>query len=153
MNTLSFEDRLRSAFKPTERSVIGLVDDLLGLCQEQGLQLDWNVDHCRVRTIGNGPRESTQISIPRYVFRAILARLAVLCNERTPNSVSPYRGEGELAVQTNPPTVLRVAFANTPGEQRFEIELAATADDGANGADASKGFEANAGSKRHELSG
>src|SRR5262249_42440604 len=35
--------------------------------------------------------------------------------------VSPYRGEAELAIRTEPPTVFRVAFTNTPGEQRLEV--------------------------------
>jgi hypothetical protein len=66
-------------------------------------------------------KESTDVPLPKSVFRAILARLAALCNERTPNSVSPYRGEGECSVGTNPPVVFRVAFVNTPGEQRLEV--------------------------------
>jgi hypothetical protein len=122
MNDVSpFEERLESMFEPTRRGVLGLVDDLLGLCREQGLQLDWQAGRCRVRPIGAEPQESIEIPLSKSVFRAMVARMAALCNERAPNSVSPYGGEGELALGTNPPTVLRVVFTNTPGEQTVEV--------------------------------
>ena len=122
MNNLPpLSERVRRAFEPTQDGVVGLVDGLLGLCREQGLQLDWQADRCRVRPLGGRPEESTEIPLPKSVFRAILARMAALCNERVPGSVSPYGGEGELSVGTDPPTVLRVAFTNTPGEQKLEV--------------------------------
>jgi hypothetical protein len=135
------QERLQKAFMPGPRGVVGLVDDLLGLCREQGLQLDWRVDHCRVLPLGADavPRESIEIPLPKSVFRAILARIAALCNERTPNSVSPYGGEGELSVSANPRTVFRVQFTNAPGEQRLEVRRlvddigGATDDDASNG--------------------
>src|SRR5208282_5382429 len=57
----------------------------------------------------------------KSVFRAILARVAVLCNERSPNSVSPYGGQGEVSVGADPAMTFRVEFANTPDEQRLEL--------------------------------
>ncbi len=126
MNNVSpSSERLQKAFEPTRRGVVGLVDDLLGLCREHGLQLDWQANNCRVRPLGAELHGSTEIPLEKSVFRAILARLAALCNERTPNSVSPYGGEGELSVRTNPPTVFRVAFTNTPSEQRLEVRRSA----------------------------
>lgn len=122
MNQASlFPDRIRKAFEPTKRGFVGLVENLLDLCREQGLQFDWRADRCLVRSLGAEPRESAEIPLPKSVFRAILARLAVLCNERAPNSVSPYGGEGEVSVDTSPPTVFRVAFTNTPEEQGLEV--------------------------------
>ena len=53
----------------------------------------------------------------KSVFRAILARLAALCNERSPGSVSVYGGQGEVLVGDNPLKLLRISFANTPDEQ------------------------------------
>ena len=116
-------ERLQRAFTPTSGGVLGIVDALLELCRERGLQLDWHPNQCRVRPLGTEPQEAIEISVPKSAFRAILARVAALCNERTPNSVSPYGGEGELSIGTNPPTVLRVAFTNTPDEQRLEVSL------------------------------
>jgi hypothetical protein len=122
MNDLSpFPERLRRAFEPTPRGVVGLVDNLLDLCRQQGLQLHWQANRCLVRPLGAEPQELAELPLPKSVFRAILARIASLCNERTPNSVSPYGGEGELSVGTGPPTVFRVAFTNTPGEQGLEV--------------------------------
>jgi hypothetical protein len=134
-----FSERLQEAFEPTRRGVVGLVDDLLGLCREQGLQLDWRADRCRVRPLGARPQESTEILLPKSVFRAILARMAALCNERIPDSVSPYGGEGELSVGTDQPTIFRVSFTNTVGEQRLEVKRLTDHENGATDDDASEG--------------
>lgn len=117
----AFAESIHKAFRPTPRAVVGLVDDLLGLCREQELVLDWHDDHCRVRTIDVDPEETVEAPLAKAVFRAVLARLAALCNERHPGSVSPYGGEGELTVGTNPPIVCRVVFTNTPSEQRVQL--------------------------------
>lgn len=122
MSTASqLSDLIQSAFRPTPRGVVGLVDHLLRLCREQRLELHWQLDRCRVHPIGRGPEEVIDVPLGNSVFRAILARIAALCNERVPNSVSPYGGKGELAVGASPSTVFRVVFANTPSEQRLEL--------------------------------
>jgi hypothetical protein len=122
MNSLPhYPEWLQRALQPTERGVVGLVEDLLGACREGGVRLDWRADRCQVRPLGAGPQESTEAPLPKSVFRAILARMAALCNERSPNSVSPYGGEGDVSVGADPPTLLHVAFANTPGEQWLEV--------------------------------
>jgi hypothetical protein len=110
----------RSLVPPT-RGVAGLVDDLLSVWQEHALQLDWQPDRCRVRVAGGDWDEVPDVGLRRSVFRAVLARVAVLCNERSPNSVSPYGGQGELSLGTSPPAVFRVTFANTPAEQKLEL--------------------------------
>jgi hypothetical protein len=112
---------VRHVFRPTQRGVVGLVDDLLGLCREQELQLDWHADQCRVRAIGEESEESIEVALPKSVFRAILARLAALCNERNPGSASPYGGEGELTAGVDPDTLYRVVFTNTPDSQRVHL--------------------------------
>ncbi len=122
MNTTS---QLSEAFCNTlanpGRGVVGLVDDLLRLCQEKGLQLDWQADCFRIRVLANGLDEIIDKPLRKSVFRAILAHLAALCNERSPNSVSPYGGQGELSVGANPAAVFRVSFANTPDEQWLKL--------------------------------
>jgi hypothetical protein len=130
---------VRGAFEPTGGGVVGLVDALLDHCPEQGLQLDWQADRCRVRRLGVRPQESTEIPLPKSVFRAVLARMAALCNERIPDSVSPHGGEGELSIGIERPTVFRVAFTNTPGEQRLEVRRLETRENGETAGDA---FEA-----------
>jgi hypothetical protein len=94
------------------------------------LQLAWHANRCQVRPLGTGPQESAEVPLPKSVFRAIVARIAALCNERSPYSVSPYGGEGELSLGTDPLVVFRVAFANTPGEQRLEVRRKADEKDG-----------------------
>ncbi|MGC8641953.1 MAG: hypothetical protein ACP5XB_18965 [Isosphaeraceae bacterium] len=120
-NISSFPEQLRAIFKPTRRGVAGLVDDLLFLCQEQGIQLEWQANRCRVRALGNGHEEVIEVPLSKSVVRAILARIATLCDERTPNSVSPYGGEGQVSASTHPATAYHVAFTNTPGEQKLEV--------------------------------
>jgi hypothetical protein len=120
-NPPPFEDLIRPVFSPTQRGVAGLVDDLLRICRDRGLQLDWHAGQCRIRSIGVVPEEAIEVPLPRSVFRAILARLAALCDERGPGSVSPYGGEGELAVGVAPVILCAVTFTNTPGEQRVQL--------------------------------
>ena len=102
--------------------MVGLVDDLLQLCSTQGLEVDWHANLCRVRSVAVEPEESIRLPIPHSVFRAALARLAALCNEQKPGSVSPYGGDGELTVVGDDhPTVCRVAFTNTPSTQHVRL--------------------------------
>jgi hypothetical protein len=120
-NPSPFLDRIRQVFRPTQRGVVGLVDDLLGSCQKQELQLDWHDGQCRVRAIGAEPEESIEVPVSKSVFRAVLARLAALCNERKPASVSPYGGKGELTIGVDRATICSVAFTNTPDTQHLRL--------------------------------
>ena len=132
-NSLSPTDRLRHALVAPTRGVLGLVDDLLTISREQSLRLDWQADHCRVRLAGDGLEDALEVPLRKSVFRAALARIAVLCNEHNPNSVSPYGGQGELSIGTAPATVFRVAFANTPDEQSLELVRVSSSEAGLNG--------------------
>lgn len=122
MNTPSTSSELlRHALTTPTRGVLGLVDDLLAVSREHGIQLDWKADHCRVRFRGGGPPEWIEVPLRKSVVRAALARIAVLCNQWKPNSVSPYGGQGELLVDPDSTTAMRVAFVNTPDEQSLEL--------------------------------
>jgi hypothetical protein len=114
-------DAFRRVLRSPTRGVTGLVDDLLALCRDHGLQIDWQADRCRLRSSGGDWEELTDAPLRKSAFRAILARVAVLCNERLPNSVSPYGGQGELSVSAAPAATFRVKFANTAAEQRLEL--------------------------------
>jgi hypothetical protein len=120
-NHLSFAAGFAQICQPTERGVVGLVDDLLQLSQHWDIELDWHAGRCRARCLYAAPAESVDLPLSRPIFRAVLARLAALCNERRPDSVSPYGGSGELTVSTDPPAVRRVVFANTTGEARAQL--------------------------------
>jgi hypothetical protein len=119
--TSQLSGTLRSALEQPTRGVVGLVDDLLRLCPEQGLRLDWEADHCWIRSLAGDSDELLDLPLRKSVFRAILARVAALCNERSPGSVSPYGGRGELLVGADPPTVVRVDFANTADDHRLDL--------------------------------
>src|SRR5437016_3972082 len=111
MSTASqVSDELRRALVHPTRGVAGLVEDLLAMCQKHGLQLDWQADRCRARSFGGDWEELVDVPLRKSVFRAILARVATLCNEQTPDSVSPYGGQAELSVGANPPSVFRITF-------------------------------------------
>jgi hypothetical protein len=119
--TFLLSGTLRSALEQAPLGVVGLVDDLLRLCPEQGLRLAWEGDRCRVNPLAGGSEEVLDRPLRKSVFRAILARVAALCNERSPNSVSPYGGQGELSYGADPPATFRVKFTNTTDEQKLEL--------------------------------
>src|SRR5262245_21525223 len=100
--TSQFSEVLHRVLLEPTGGVTGLVDSLLTACRDHGLELDWQPDIYRVRSVGGEWEELTDVQLRPSVFRAILARVALLCNERTPNSVSPYGGRGELAASANP---------------------------------------------------
>lgn len=145
----SFSEQFEKVFEPNPRGVVGIVDELLSLCVSAAettdatrgrrlLELDWHDGTCAARFLRMTVQEAgvmtakevavastrtaqTTRPLSKSVFRAILARFAALCDEYATDSVTPYGGDGVIAVRTNPPTLLRVAFRNTPTEQRLEI--------------------------------
>lgn len=129
IHSTPFAERVRKTFVPTSRGVVGLVDDLLGLCRTHQLHINFQDSHCYIRPLGTEARDSLDVPLPKSVFRAVLARIAALCNEHHPGSVTPYRGEGEIAVPTPklencvPPSTCYVAFTNTCAEQRLEVRF------------------------------
>jgi hypothetical protein len=124
----SSSDALRGVFRQPTGGIAVLVDGLLTTCRDHGLRLDWQAGRFRVRSFAEDWQELPDLPLRKSVFRAVLARLAVLCNERHPGSCSPYGGQGEIAVGTNPTTVFRVAFTNTPGEQRLVMSAPLASD-------------------------
>ncbi len=130
-----FADRVQMAFHPTPRGVVGLVDDLLGLCRLYQLRISFRDSHCFIRRLGADPQESLDIPVPKSVFRAALARIAALCNEQRPESVTPYRGEGNIALlppvspcseKVAPPSTCYVSFTNTPSDQHLEMRFSSS---------------------------
>lgn len=125
--TTTFTERVRAVFKPTPRGVVGLVDDLLVVSQANQLQINFVKDRCCIHTVESSFRETFDLPFAKTVFRAVLARIAALCNEHRPNSATPYLGEGEIVVPTPrlekcvARSTCYVSFANTPSEQRLEI--------------------------------
>ncbi len=119
--TAPFSDELLCIFAQPLRGIVGLVDDLLTACRGRDLRIVWQSGRCQVHSPGGNGDIFLDLPVRKSIFRAILARVAVLCNERQPNSVSPYGGRGEIAVGTVAPVVFRVHFVNTPGEQLLDL--------------------------------
>jgi hypothetical protein len=119
--TAQLSEILRGVLMQPVGGIVGLVDDLLVVCLEHGLHLEWQADRCRFRPLGGDWEELTDVALRPSVFRALLARVAALCNERTPNSVSPYGGQGVLLVGDNPGLGCRVTLVNTLAVRRLEL--------------------------------
>jgi hypothetical protein len=117
------DDRLRRAFAPTQGGIVGLTDQLLEACVDSDVEFQRVGDRCVCNWTVNGETKEALVPLPPAAFRTILARVAALCNESSPNAVTPYRGEGLLTLRGPAPTVVRVAFVNTPDEQRLEVRI------------------------------
>ncbi len=120
--------RIQAAFRPTDRGISGIVDEILALSLEHDLQMIWQADACQV--IANGGTETVSIPLGKSVFRAKLARLAAICTSTSGEMLSPYGGEGIYHFESNPAVVIHVEFTNTADDQRLSLnpERAETAD-------------------------
>jgi hypothetical protein len=98
-----------------------LVDELLAVSREHDIRIAWQAGRCLVSFPNGESPGPIEMLLPRSVVRAVLARVVVLCNERNPNSVSPYGGRSAVVVDADPAKAIRVAFVNTPNEQRLEL--------------------------------
>lgn len=114
----SVSERLERAFADPRLGVIGLVDELIAASRDQSIRLFWHAGRCRA-SLPSGDR--VEVAVPRSVFRATLARVAALCDERSPGSVSPFGGRGEITVGGEPAMGVQVAFVNTPDVQSLEL--------------------------------
>jgi hypothetical protein len=121
-STLS--ERLGRALGRSDNGVVGLVDELLAASLQQDIQLSWQAGRCCVSFLKEGLPDRMEVPVPKPVVRAALARVAALCNERNPNSVSPYGGQGEVVLDTDPARAIRVSFVNTPETQSLELASA-----------------------------
>ena len=116
------DGRLRRAFAPTQGGIVGLTDQLLEACVGSDVEFKRVGNRCVCNWTVNGETKEALAPVPPAAFRTILARVAALCDEYSPNAVTPYRGEGLLTVKGPPPTVVRVEYVNTPDEQRLEVK-------------------------------
>jgi len=114
-------DALARAFDLPPSGFVGIVDNLLHLGRGDDLELAWRSNACHAR-IRQGTVEATlDLPVRKGVFRAMLARVAALCNERQPGSVSPYGGRGEIHLGPGPQAVFSPDFINTAAEQSLRL--------------------------------
>ncbi len=122
MNTTqSLPDLFRIDRDPQGTGILGFVDHLLAYCRDRGVRLTWQSSQVTVQPVSGGAVEQVSVAFRSSAFRAVLARLAALCNRHRGDSVSPYGGQGEFIDERAPATVFRVDFRNTPDEQRLEL--------------------------------
>ena len=121
-NPFPLSNRLARALTTPTGGALRLADELLAASHEQDIRVGWQAGRCQVSIPSSEPPEQIEVPVQKSVIRALLARVAALCNERVPNSVSPYRGTGEVAI--DPKRVIRVKFVNTPDEQSLELSPA-----------------------------
>jgi hypothetical protein len=119
ISTVTLPERLQRAFQTTPNGVSGLVEQLLGACVGGEVEFERVEDRCVCRWLNGGEPQETVVPLPAKAFRAILARVAVLCNERESGTVSPYGGGGELMVGES---VFVVRFTNTPSTQKMTVK-------------------------------
>jgi hypothetical protein len=113
---------LRKAIESPRGGFVSIVDDILLVCRRDALHLDWRDERCRV--VSDNGEQDAEIEMPlrRSGFRAVLARIAKLCNDQAaPGTFSPYGGSSELTFASAPEMVLRVSWANTLGEQWLTV--------------------------------
>jgi hypothetical protein len=122
MNTAtSLADALAKAFDPPASGFVGIVDNLLQLCRGGDMELAWRSNACHIRVRQGTAGETLDLPLRKGVLRAILARVAALCNQRQPGSVSPYGGRGEIHVGPGPQAVFSANFVNTAAEQSLRL--------------------------------
>ncbi len=110
---------VRKAFEPPETGFVGIVDNLLQLCLGGEISIAWTGNCCRVRVRHGTVEETQDIELRKSVFRAILARIAALCNQHQPGSVSPYGGNGEIHLTT---VTFSANLVNTTAEQSMHLK-------------------------------
>jgi hypothetical protein len=110
-------------FLPLTQGVVQF-DELVTLCAGNDLEIDWRPDRVRIRLPGGEWDELTDELPRKSVLRAASARVAALCNEHRPDSVSPYGGSALLTTRTNPAASLRATLVNTADEQGLRLEPA-----------------------------
>ena len=85
------------------------------------MELAWRSNACHARIRQGTVEETLDLPLRKGVIRAILARVAALCNERQPGSVSPYGGRGETHLGPGPQAVFSADFMNTAAEQSLRL--------------------------------
>ena len=119
--------RLRTILGYPGDGIVVLVDSILASCADYRVEAEFREDFIRGQLLGCDVEFKFGVSIPKSVLRAIIARVAVLCNEQSPNAVSPYGGEGEMTVSAKPGALLKAVFVNTTVQQHLTLTTLRTA--------------------------
>jgi hypothetical protein len=108
-------------FKPRDRGVLDLIDDMFAHLIQDRLRIIWVPGTVTEYPLVGGEPRSFEFAFRNSIFRLIMARMAVLCSEFGSQPVSPYGGTGQFVDPRWPDIRFHVDFMNTPGEQRLEL--------------------------------
>ncbi len=110
------------------KDVIWLADELIGIAQHVGsVSLEVVRDESDNRTLvcrsnSSSPPLTLTGREPLYLFRPLLARLAVVGAEESGTALNPYGGRSVLSRSSRSgPVRLEIEFANTPESQKLSI--------------------------------
>ncbi len=115
---VSTHERFIASFRPAEGGVVGVTDHLLHDCGS-GAVIEFREGRCMRRPFDGS--EPAEVPLPKSAFRLVLARVAAMCHEASPDYGTPYKGSGLVRTGGVPSGTFRVTFLNTPDEQRLEV--------------------------------
>jgi hypothetical protein len=106
---------LRDILRRGVGGVAQVADDLLLASRHHVVEMEWSDNRPKLRIDAADWSDLSDIGLKKSIFRAIVARIAILCNEQSNSAaMSPYGGNGELMVCGDLPTTVRVTLSNTP---------------------------------------
>lgn len=112
--------RINETVERSPTIVDGVMELLLRLSDEWVIELWWCDNRCMARSANSLQSVDSNIEIPRSVFRAILARVAVLCSLADNTPCSPYQGAGRIDLPTEGFAV-EVSYSNRSAEQWIKL--------------------------------
>ena len=109
------------SFTPRESGILDLVDDMLARCVNDQVRIVWCPGTVTEYPLSGRSPTSYEITLRNSAFRAVMARMAALCDRPDSEALSPYGGRGEFTDPRWPRVRFSVQFTNTPDEQRLEL--------------------------------
>jgi hypothetical protein len=105
-------------FQQPEGGIVGVADQLLQKCRDHHVRMEWAESGLRIQ-IDSGPWQLLQgLALRKSIFRALLARLALLSNE-SGKPCSPYGGSGEISIADD--YSIMIQLTNTPEQQQLAL--------------------------------
>ena len=110
-------------FKPRDRGVLDLIDDLLERLVESRLRLFWVPGIVTEISLDGGESQTFELAYRNSIFRLIMARMAALIEDtEKQDPIFPYRGTGSFTDPRWPHVRFHVDFVNTKtADQHLEL--------------------------------
>ena len=108
-------------YKPRGNGFFDLVDDILAYVVENRARIVWVRELVTEFPLDGGTSRSLGFAYRNSVARAVIARLAALCEVAIGNPFHPYRGEGSFTDPRWPHVRFFVEFSNSSAELCLEL--------------------------------